>query len=417
MASSDHPLPLHDRGELELRCTRCGHDLRALSINANCPTCALPVRASIRVDFTEVEVPTVCGRCGYDLRGLAGDRCPECGATLVECATRPGPLWEKAIEWVDGVDLRCPDCGGHVEQGRCVVCRAVASSPTGATPRRLADSRRVLESYDAEPLPLVLAMRRRIAAAALLIAIPIAVSLVISLVFASAVTGPSGGVMGALLAAVTIVAGPMAPLTQPAFAAITAVGVAFPLAVWILTIPVRGAVTASPKLGHGARARKLARWASLAWWLVPGFSAAIAMSGDTSLQWWFIGSMSVALLSLGPINFHLRNLAAWLVDEKADHFFNVGLWCSLLAPLVPLGLAVRGSGLLITVLGGLAASAAYYGTAAGLLFLARSAWWSVLHAERRRERDARRLEQARRRFAEVAERVGRTNPTPGRRPK
>ena len=416
MSHSDHPRPLQGKAGLELRCARCGHDLRSLSINAACPTCTLPVRSSIRVDFAEREVPTVCGSCGYDLRGLAGDRCPECGTALTECAVRPGPLWEKAIQWIDAVDPSCPACGGSVQEGRCVVCGlVVARGPVErpSSPMR-ADARRVLESFDAEPLPLVRAVRRRALLAALLVVVPIAASLAVSIAFAGSVAGGGGRLLGPLLGVISILAGPMAPLTQPAFAATTVVSVVIPLGILLLTQPVRGALTASPKLGDGARSRKVARWASFAWWLVPGFSGTIALTGNTALLWPFIAAMSLALLSLAPINLHLRNLAAWLVDEKADHFFNVGVWGALLAPLVPIGLLTRGGGMFLTAVCGLAAAAAYYGTAAGLVSLAWSACWSVTHAERRLERDARRMEKARQRFAEVADQVGRTDPTPER---
>lgn len=400
-----------------MNCVRCGHDLRAVSLKADCPGCKLPVNRSVCVDFARDGAPRVCGRCGYDLRGLGGDRCPECGGAIAEFARREGPLWEKAIDWLEGVDPSCPECGGHVEEGRCVACRKNVSRLRKAPVQSLdhPETRRVLESFDTEPIELIRSVRTKTLGAALLVTLPVAASLLVSALIPPRMVGATNFVLEAILKFVSVLAGPLAPMHTMAFAAIGVVCMTLPVAVWLLTTPVVGARTASPLLGPGSRVRRVARVSAFVWWLVPPCALGVAIWEDGRLVWGFAFTMPLALLALTPINMHLRNYARWLVDEKADRFFNVGLWCALLAPLVPLGLLGIGGLVLLMGVAGIAASVAYYGTTIGLVILANSAWWSVHHGEQRLERDARRLEKARQRFAEDLERVGRTDPTPQRR--
>lgn len=43
----------------------------------------LPLLVLLRRLVRRRRMPGLCGECGYDLRGLSGERCPECGATIV----------------------------------------------------------------------------------------------------------------------------------------------------------------------------------------------------------------------------------------------------------------------------------------------------------------------------------------------
>jgi len=408
---------LSGKGAIDLRCVRCGHDLRAVSIKSDCPGCKLPVERSVCLDVARDGPPRVCGRCGYSLKGLGGDRCPECGGSIAEFARREGPLWERAIEWIDAVDHSCHECGGAVEDGRCVHCRAIVSRRRKEPVQSIdhPESKRVLESFDTEPMELIKRMRTRTVVAALLVTVPVLASLVVSASYPPQMVGATNFAIEAILKVVSVLAGPLAPMHSAAFIGIGTVCLALPVAVWLLTEPVIGARTASPLLGAGSRLRRVARFSAFTWWLVPFFAFGVAVEGSSWLVWGFAISMPLALLSLAPINMHLRNLARWLVDEKADRFFNLGLWCALLAPLVPLGLLGIGGLVLLMGVAGVAASVAYYGTTIGLLILANSACWSVYHGEQRLERDARRLEKARKRFAEDIERVRNTDSTPLRK--
>lgn len=427
MSGHQHPRPLSNAGDLRLRCVRCGTDLRSLSIKGNCPTCSLAVRSSVRVESAHVEAPSVCGRCGYDLRGLASEKCPECGASIAESARRAAPAWERAIEWFEHAEHVCPECGGMVADGRCLACQSVVLPPAAARrePGAHPESRRVLDSFDREPIELVLALRQRAVIAALVVFLPVAASLVIA-----ANAGPRSyagtGIRGAILGLFSMLAGPLTPMSDLAFAAVAAVGAGFAIAGWLLTVPVDHAVTAGLRLARGSRPRRIARVSALLWLAVTAVATPIALRGGvpgSAMVLAFGVAVALALFSLAPLNLHLRNLAAWLVDEKAEHFFNVGLWGALLAPLVPIGVLVGTlggvgasgwGGFLVAFIAAAAASVAYYGTASGLLLLAASACWSVVHARKRLEQDRRRLEKAKARFAQDAERVAQSDPTAGR---
>lgn len=374
----------------------------------------MPVRSSIRLELDGAEVPKVCGACGYDLRGSLGEKCPECGSAIAKFARRPGAAWERAFEWLEEVDPSCPACGGSVQEGRCVECRTLVSSARtgpGDGPDQ-PGSRRVLQSFDSEPIELVRTVQRRALLAALLVAVSMWASLAVTAGFGQGLGG--GGLsrpVGVIVSLISVLAGPLAPISREAFGAIGLVCLAVPTAVWMLTRPILGAVTASPLLGRGSRVRLLARWASLAWLLVTPFAFGVAFGGDRRLVWGFLVAMPLALATLAPINMHFRNLAAWMVDERADRCFNLALWCSLLAPLVPLGALLGGGFVLLMAAAGLAAAVAYYGTAIGLGLLAGSAWWSVRHAQERQRREARRLARAGQRFAAQIERMRGSDPT------
>jgi ribosomal protein L37E len=68
----------------DVRCARCGHDLRGRS-EPNCPACALEFEWSEAIPLEEL----LCPKCGYHLYGLSDTRCPECGETFT---------WEQALE-------------------------------------------------------------------------------------------------------------------------------------------------------------------------------------------------------------------------------------------------------------------------------------------------------------------------------
>ncbi|MCA9284291.1 MAG: hypothetical protein KDA22_03685 [Phycisphaerales bacterium] len=93
------PVPWATGGVLRLPCIRCQTELRSLSVNAQCPTCGLPVRTSIRVGgAVESEPERTCRECGYSLKGLERpDRCPECGAEQRHRNVSDEPLSHMAI--------------------------------------------------------------------------------------------------------------------------------------------------------------------------------------------------------------------------------------------------------------------------------------------------------------------------------
>jgi len=77
-ASDGSPPPDWNLVHFNVRCARCGQDLRGLT-EPKCPACALDFGWADVVPLEEL----TCLNCGYHLFGLSETRCPECGQTFV----------------------------------------------------------------------------------------------------------------------------------------------------------------------------------------------------------------------------------------------------------------------------------------------------------------------------------------------
>lgn len=108
MTQERHPLPWATGNVLHLPCKGCGTELRSLSVKANCPSCGLPVSASVHVGAAERQVTQrTCEVCGYNLHGVEHQaRCPECGTELHGRNVRDEPLASAPMPLVTEVARR-----------------------------------------------------------------------------------------------------------------------------------------------------------------------------------------------------------------------------------------------------------------------------------------------------------------------
>jgi ribosomal protein L37E len=397
----------------------------------------LPVSASVHLEGPADVQTKVCGACGYSLRGIASDRCPECGASTAG-ATRAEPGWQKALHWLSSDPTPCPRCGEPmlaVDHGACRSCGLGMPPPPG--PERPSSAANPKEpertptcarcGYDlrglagrrcpecgapisrrqrgdapmsAMPVPFVRLMRTRLALAAALVVAPVVVAIALNL---GASIGSSGFVTttGCIGATLGFLAAPLVPGSSIAAigAAIYAIGLA--VATWLVTPTLEEPAAQANGFAPHDRMRRLARFGAVVWLATPIFAAPMAIKGTASRTTTALLLVSVGfgLLALAPASFHLRSLAWWMRDDRADRYLGASGSCALFAPLLPvlvLGLGQNLATLLLFVLVPIAACTAFYGFAYGLLLLAMSSIHCVHHASDAIDRIERRAE----RFAE-----------------
>lgn len=425
---------------MRLACVRCGADLRKLSINAACPTCALPVRASINPEGVGDTGERVCGACGYSLRGLVAERCPECGASTAGAQAAATTL-QRALGWLSSDPTPCARCGEPilaVDEGKCRACglgmpplapplnaeEIAAGRAAGAMPKQcercgydlqgcrskrcpecgaMISRRRRLAAAPLSTMPLLFVrrIRTRLVAAAACAAVPIFASLGLSI---AVVAGTGSGARlspACCMAVMSIAAAPLVPFSTVTAIAAAGYAVGLALAVFLATTVFDEPSAVENGFGARDRLRRLARWSSLAWLATPLCAVPAAITGAG--LWFNLLCVAIALglLSLSPASFHLRRIADWVRDDRAERWFGIAGLCALAAPLLPvlvIGVGANVAAVLIFMLVPLACCTAFYGFAAAIAWLAISAHHCVRHAAD----DLRRIERKAERFAERA---------------
>jgi hypothetical protein len=65
------------------QCIHCGHALRGLRIDSNCPKCGTPIQRTLGSLPVSIPEAAICVRCAYALKGLSPSGvCPECGLPI-----------------------------------------------------------------------------------------------------------------------------------------------------------------------------------------------------------------------------------------------------------------------------------------------------------------------------------------------